>query len=133
MESNRTIDEVVAEMLATTTARENANSATERDRCGRRLVELRAEAAEIRGDSLSTLGVDELQRRLERCDQKLTEMFGAHWDVSAIGGQSGMGGGLDPMQTMAHNDDVDRAGGREALENERTRLRAEIARRSDTS
>jgi hypothetical protein len=130
VESHRTIDEVVDDMLAARTARDAATTADQRDRWATRLVELRSEAAEVRGDSLETLSDDELRRRLERCEQQLAELFGAHWNVGAIGGQSGMGGGLDPMQTMTHNHEVDVAGGREALEHQRTRLRAEISSRA---
>jgi hypothetical protein len=128
--SGRDLDTVLAELAGAVVALDAATDPGDRVTLRDELHRLRAEASRLRGSELGSLSDDALRARLARCDRELAAIFAAHFDPSMVGGASGRGGGLDPLQTIRHNRAVDAAGGRGELEAERQALLAELARRS---
>lgn len=129
MEPTRTLAQVVAELLEVSTELDRTADARERSALRDRLHELRAEAAAVRGSEPSTMSDDALRTRITACRRLLADLGAARFDVSAIGGATGLGGGLDPMQTAEHNRRIDTTGGRADLERELLALLDELARR----
>lgn len=129
MTSSRDLDTVLHELLELTAQLDQTEAASDRAAIRDRLHELRAEAAVLRGPAVESLSDTELQARAVKCRRLLGELREARLDVSAIGGATGHGGGLDPYQAAVHNHAIDEAGGRRQLEHELRVVLAELKRR----
>jgi hypothetical protein len=127
----RTIDTVLAELVDTRAELDVTDDAARRALLRDRLHRLRAEAAAVRGPRLASMTDDEVRAEIARCDRLSAALRAARYDPSMVGGASGRGGGLDPVQTIAHNRAVDEAGGRAELEVRRVSLVEELTRRHE--
>lgn len=129
MDDARTIDVIVAEMLSVTHELAGTDTVDDRLDLNDRLQRLRAEAAEARGPEVAAMSGAALAAAIARCHAELDDLRERRFDISAVGGSSGYGGGLDPLQTMEHNREVDELGGRDRLESELAATLAERDRR----
>lgn len=102
---------------------------SERIRLRDRLNDLRAEAAALRGGAVAHLTDEQLASEIRSTHRQLEAIRSGRFDTSMVGGATGLGGGLDPMQVARHNQRVDAEGGRADLERRLGELRREAARR----
>lgn len=130
MGTERGLDEVLDDLVATRAELDAATDLQDRAVLRDRLTQLRAEAAAIRGPTETNLSDDQLAAAIRSAERALDELRSARLDPSQVGGASGYGGGLDPMQTARHNQRVDRAGGRSELQTELDALLRERTRRT---
>ncbi len=129
MTEQRRVVDIASDLIETAKQLSAATTNSEKADLRSRQIELRAEAAAARGPEVESFTDAELDHRLQRCEELLADLHDTHLNIGAIGGASGMGGGLDPHETIVHNQYIDAIGGRRELESVRDSVLAEQQRR----
>ena len=130
--AQRSLDQVLADLQHTRAALEDCSEADRRASLGETLARLRAEARQITGEPMEQLSDEMLTQQITRCEERLDTLADRRLNIGQVGGASGVGGGLDPLQTIEHNAMVDKQEGRAEIESELAALRRELRRRRET-
>jgi len=127
--SGRSLDELFSEIVRVRLAYEDTAETEERVNLRMRLDELRSEVAARPDTGLAGLADGELNERLRRVQNALDRLADFRMATGAFSAAGEAGGGLDPVQAMAHNRRVDLEGGRVDLEYEMLQIEEELRRR----